>query len=290
MKKLTLALFSCLAAVTLAACGSGDSKKGADAGETDKLAQIKEKGKLVIGTSPDFPPLEFYILNDKGEKEIVGSDITLAKAVAEKMGVELEIKATDFNGVLANIQTNSVDFGISGFVATEQREDIMDFSEGYQQEASEGFQGLLVSKEIADKYKSMDELKDANLTIGAQGGSIQFETASLLTDAKNIKQFGTMDAAILALNSGDLQAVTVSTSSVEPLLTTFPDLVILPKETFNLDPENKYGTNVIGFPKGDDTTSFITLVNEVIQENKENGNLEKWRKESEEQAVNALKE
>lgn len=290
MKKLTLALFSCLAAVTLAACGSGDSKKGADAGETDKLAQIKEKGKLVIGTSPDFPPLEFYILNDKGEKEIVGSDITLAKAVAEKIGVELEIKATDFNGVLANIQTNSVDFGISGFVATEQREDIMDFSEGYQQEASEGFQGLLVSKEIADKYKSMDELKDANLTIGAQGGSIQFETASLLTDAKNIKQFGTMDAAILALNSGDLQAVTVSTSSVEPLLTTFPDLVILPKETFNLDPENKYGTNVIGFPKGDDTTSFITLVNEVIQENKENGNLEKWRKESEEQAVNALKE
>lgn len=290
MKKLTLALFSCLAAITLAACGSGDSKKGADAGETDKLVQIKEKGKLVIGTSPDFPPLEFYILNDKGEKEIVGSDITLAKAVAEKMGVELEIKATDFNGVLANIQTNSVDFGISGFVATEQREDIMDFSEGYQQEASEGFQGLLVSKEIADKYKSMDELKDANLTIGAQGGSIQFETASLLTDAKNIKQFGTMDAAILALNSGDLQAVTVSTSSVEPLLTTFPDLVILPKETFNLDPENKYGTNVIGFPKGDDTTSFITLVNEVIQENKENGNLEKWRKESEEQAVNALKE
>ncbi|EOT30587.1 transporter substrate-binding domain-containing protein [Enterococcus saccharolyticus] len=290
MKKLTLALFSCLAAITLAACGSGDSKKGADAGETDKLAQIKEKGKLVIGTSPDFPPLEFYILNDKGEKEIVGSDITLAKAVAEKIGVELEIKATDFNGVLANIQTNSVDFGISGFVATEQREDIMDFSEGYQQEASEGFQGLLVSKEIADKYKSMDELKDANLTIGAQGGSIQFETASLLTDAKNIKQFGTMDAAILALNSGDLQAVTVSTSSVEPLLTTFPDLVILPKETFNLDPENKYGTNVIGFPKGDDTTSFITLVNEVIQENKENGNLEKWRKESEEQAVNALKE
>lgn len=290
MKKLTLALFSCLAAITLAACGSGDSKKGADAGETDKLAQIKEKGKLVIGTSPDFPPLEFYILNDKGEKEIVGSDITLAKAVAEKIGVELEIKATDFNGVLANIQTNSVDFGISGFVATEQREDIMDFSEGYQQEASEGFQGLLVSKEIADKYKSMDELKNANLTIGAQGGSIQFETASLLTDAKNIKQFGTMDAAILALNSGDLQAVTVSTSSVEPLLTTFPDLVILPKETFNLDPENKYGTNVIGFPKGDDTTSFITLVNEVIQENKENGNLEKWRKESEEQAVNALKE
>lgn len=290
MKKLTLALFSCLAAITLAACGSGDSKKGADAGETDKLAQIKEKGKLVIGTSPDFPPLEFYILNDKGEKEIVGSDITLAKAVAEKIGVELEVKATDFNGVLANIQTNSVDFGISGFVATEQREDIMDFSEGYQQEASEGFQGLLVSKEIADKYKSMDELKDANLTIGAQGGSIQFETASLLTDAKNIKQFGTMDAAILALNSGDLQAVTVSTSSVEPLLTTFPDLVILPKETFNLDPENKYGTNVIGFPKGDDTTSFITLVNEVIQENKENGNLEKWRKESEEQAVNALKE
>ncbi|WP_207871639.1 polar amino acid transport system substrate-binding protein [Enterococcus sp. DIV2402] len=290
MKKLTLLVLSCVAIVTLAACGSGDSKKSADSGTNDKLAQIKDKGKLVIGTSPDFPPYEFYILNDKNEKEIVGSDIALAKAVADEIGVELEIKATDFNGVLANIQTNSVDLGISGFVATEQREGIMDFSEGYQQEVNNGFQGILVPKEIAEKYQTLDDLKAANLTIGAQGGSIQFETASTLTDAKNIKQFGTMDAAVLALNSGDIQAVTVSTSSVEPLLTTFPDLVILPKETFNLDPENKYGTNVIGFPKGDDTESLITVVNEVIKENNDNGNLAKWREESEEQAVNALKE
>lgn len=283
-KKWLFPIILSTAAFVFAACGSSDKA------EADKLQQIKDSGKLVVGTSPDFPPYEFYILNEAGEKEIVGSDVALAQAVADEIGVDLEFKATDFNGVLANIQTNSVDFGISGFVGTDQRKEIMDFSDGYQQEVDDGFQGVLVSKKIADQYKTLDELKAANLVIGAQGGSIQFETAGLLTDAKNIKQFGTMDAAVLALNSGDIQAVTVSTSSVEPLLTTFPDLVILPKEEFNLDTENKYGTNVIGFPKGDDTKSFIDLVNNVIKENKDNGNLDKWKEEAKEQAKNALEE
>ncbi len=289
MKKMTFALLGIFATLTLAACGSGNSSNS-DSEAQDKLAQIQESGKLVIGTSPDFPPAEFYILNENGEKEIVGSDISLAKAIAEEIGVELEIKPTDFNGVLANIQTNSVDFGISGFVGTEERSNIMDFSDGYQQEASTGYQGILVKKDIADQYATLDDLKAANLTFGAQGGSIQYETAATLTDEKNIKQFGTMDASILALNAGDIQAVTVSTSSVEPLLTTFPDLVILPKDGFDLDPEEKYATNVIGFPKGDDTASLIELANKVIQENKDNGNLEKWRQEAEELAKQAIQE
>ncbi len=274
----------------LAACGGQTEDSSTKSGGEDQLAKIKAAGKLVIGTSPDFPPSEFYILNDDGKKEIVGFDISLAQAVAEKIGVDLEIKATDFNGVIANIQAASVDFGLSGFAWTEEREAVMDFSDGYQQEASEGFQGILTTKASAEKYATLDDLKAANLTFGAQGGSIQFETASELTATSNIKQFGTVDAAILALNSGDIQAMTVSTSSVEPLLTTFPELTILPKDGFDLDPEEKYSKNVIGFPKENDNTSLIELVNQVIQENKDNGNFEKWHSEAIEQSKNALDE
>ena len=289
MKKnwLYTSIFALLAVVTLAACGSSSSSSSTD---SDVLAKIKESGKLVVGTSPDFPPSEFYILNDQGEKEIVGSDISLAKAIAKEIGVKLDIKATDFNGVLANIQTGSVDIGISGFVGTDERKKIMDFSDGYEQEVSDGYQGILTTKEIAEKYSSLADLKKAKLKVGAQSGSIQYELASGLTSTANLKQYGTMDAAVLALNAGDIDAVTVSTTSVEPLLTSFPNLTILSKEEFNLDPDNKYATNVIGIPKDDANKSLIKVINKVIKENKENGNLEKWKDEATEQAKKAISE
>lgn len=282
---LTFALTT-LTTLSLAACSSTN----ASSSDQDTLDKIKANGKLVVGTSPDFPPSEFYILNDKGEKEIVGSDISLAKAIADKIGVKLDIKATDFNGVLANIQTGSVDLGISSFVGTKEREKIMDFSDGYAQEVSDGYQGILTTKQVAEKYKDLAALKKADLKVGAQSGAIQFELASTITKDANIKQYGTMDAAVLALNSGDIDAVTVSTSSAEPLLASFPDLTILPKDSFNLDPEDKYATNVIGIPKNDNNASFIKLINEVIKENKENGNLEKWKNEATEQAKKAITE
>ncbi|MFD2729370.1 transporter substrate-binding domain-containing protein [Enterococcus camelliae] len=282
-------IITVLTVVSLAACGSSSSNKSSST-STDKLAQIKKSGKLTVGTSPDFPPSEFYILNDKGEKEIVGSDISLAKAIAKEIGVKLDIKATDFNGVLANIQTGSVDIGISGFVGTDERKKIMDFSDGYEQEVSDGYQGILTTKEVAQKYTTLADLKKAKLKVGSQSGSIQYELATAITSAANIKQYGTMDAAVLALNSGDIDAVTVSTTSVEPLLTSFPNLTLLSKEEFNLDPKNKYATNVIGIPKDDANKSLIKLINKVIKENKDNGNLKKWKDEATEQAKKAINE
>lgn len=247
----------------------------------DQLSVIKERGTLLVGTSPDFAPREFYILNDKNEKEIVGSDITLAKAIADEIGVELKIVESDFNGVIANIQTASVDMGISGFSYTKERESVMDFSIGYSQETGEnGYQGLLVTKELATKYKTLDELKKANLKIGAQGGSIQFELAMTLSSPTNVKQYGTMEAEVLALNSGDIDAVVVSSSSAEPMLTSFDTLVLLPEKEFNLDPENIYAQNVIGLPKTNDNKALLELVNKVIQDNIDSGNMKKWEDEA----------
>ncbi len=283
-KKIVITLICLLTSFVLAACGTN----GSESSSLTKLEQIKESGKLVLATSPDFPPNEFYILNENNEKEIVGSDISLAKAIADEIGVELEIKATDFNGVLANIQTGSVDFAIAGFAGTDERSKIMDFSIGFDQEVSDDYQGLLVSKDLVGQYATLDELKDANLTIGAQGGTIQYEMAVKLTDEKNVKQYGTIDAAVLALNAGDIQAVTVSTSSIMPMLSTFTNLEVLPKEGFDLDPENQYSTNVVGFPLSDNNDSFIEIVNKVIKTNEENGNFAMWKEESKALALKAV--
>lgn len=287
-KKFLLSLVALFAGVLLVACGgSGDTGDGE---AQDKLAEIKEAGELIVGTSPDFPPMEFYILDDNGDRQIVGTDITLAQAIADEIGVELNLRATDFNGVIANVQSGSVNMGLSGFTYTEKRAESMQFSDGYQQESSIGFQGIMMKKETAEQFSTLEELEAAALTLGAQGGSIQFEMASNLTDPTNVKQYGTLDVGLAALNEGDIDGMVVSTSSAEPMLATFPDLMILPQENFDLDPERQYSTNVIVFPLGEEYASLIEISNKVINENIENGNLEQWHEDAVELSRDAIEE
>ena len=269
---------------------TSNESAGAVNSAPDVLADIKASGKLVVGTSPGFPPLEFYVLDENGDKQIAGSDLDLAQAIADEIGVDLEIKATDFNGVLANIQAGSIDLGISGLSYSKERAEVMDLSDGYQQETSNGYQGLVVSKETAAKYSSLEELKEAELTVGVQGGSIQHELASTITSVPNIKQYSQIDDAILALNAGDIDAVAVLTTAVEPTVASFTNLTILPEDTFGLDPDNLYGTNVIGIPKKDGNESLVELVNKVIKDNIENGNIDKWKEAAVKLSKDAIEE
>lgn len=279
MKKTLLTVISLLSVFFLAACGSTEAESSSGGG--DALSQVKEAGVLNVGTSPDYPPYEFYVLDENNEKQIVGMDISLAQAIADEIGVDLQITATDFNGVMANVQTGSVDMGIAGFTHTDERASVVQFSNGYSQEKDNGFQGIMMRGEDVEKYKTIEELKDANLVVGAQSGSIQYEMAQTLTDPKSIKQYGTLDVGLAALNQGDIDAMVISTSAAEPMLSTFEGLAIMPEEEFNLDPENKYAEVMITFPQGEEYASLIEVANQVIAESEENGNLQKWRNEAE---------
>lgn len=275
MKKIISLVLSSALVFTFAGCGGSSSGE-----EKDKLAEIKERGSISLATSPDFAPSEFYIIDDTGNKEIIGSDIALGQAIADKIGVKLDIKATDFNGALLNVQSGEADMAITGIVYTKEREKVMQFSDGYSREDDGGFQGLLMKKETAEKFKSLDDIKNANLKIGAQQASIQAELAADLTDSNNVKLLGTLDVLAMSLNAGDIDAVVVSSSSAEPLQATFTDLVVLPKESFNLDPEEIYSGNRVGLPLGEEYNSLVEVINEVIKENADNGNLEKWVEEA----------
>lgn len=278
MKKYIVSLFILLTAIVLVACGNGQTNQGTD--DSDVLAKVIENGELNVGIAPGFAPYEFYIIDENGERKIVGSDVDLANAIADEIGVELKITESDFNGVIANIQAGSVDMGVSGFTYTEKRTEVMQFSTGYLQEAAVGFQGIMMHQDVASEYNSLDAIKEANLTFGAQGGSIQYELAGGLTDKSNIKQYNTLDNGLAALNEGDIDAMVVSTSSAEPMLLTFNNLVILPQDGFDLDPDRIYSTNVIAFPLGEEYQSLIELTNKVIEENIENGNIAKWQEEA----------
>lgn len=275
MKKIISLILSSALIFTFVGCGEKSSS-----GEKDKLAEIKEKGSISMATSPDFAPNEFYIIDEKGNKQIIGSDISLGQSIADKIGVKLEIKATDFNGALLNVQSGEADMAITGLGYTKEREKVIQFSEGYSREDDDGFQGILMKKGTAEKFKSLDDIKKAKLKIGAQQASIQAELAADLTSSDKIKLLGTLDVLAMSLNAGDIDAVVVSTSSAEPLKATFTDLVVLPKESFNLDPTGIYAKTYVGLPLGEEYESLVKIINEVIKENTDNGNLERWVSEA----------
>lgn len=118
MKKI-LALI--LAAVMLTMCLASCGAKG------KSLAEVKEAGKLVMATSPDFPPFEE--LKDNGKVE--GIEVEILELICEELGVELEIAQMDFDSVLPGVQAGKYDVGVSGVSVTPDREKNAMFTDPY---------------------------------------------------------------------------------------------------------------------------------------------------------------
>ena len=104
----------------LAGCGSSDAKTNSDGDSTSG------KTKLVVATSPDFPPFE-SLENGK----VVGIEVDILKKVAEKMNMELDIQQMDFDSVIPGVQAGKFDVGMSGITVTEKRQKNVDFSSVY---------------------------------------------------------------------------------------------------------------------------------------------------------------
>ncbi len=119
MKKIiALILAAVMLTLTFTSCGAK--------GKT--LAEVKEAGKLVVATSPDFPPFESI---DDNSKEIVGIEVEILKLICEELGVELVIEQMDFDSVLIGVQSAKYDCGMSGITVTPDRQKNMLFTDAY---------------------------------------------------------------------------------------------------------------------------------------------------------------
>ena len=115
-KMIALVLVLVMAAAFLTACG----------GSGVALADVQNAGKLVIATSPDFPPFE-----NLENGEVVGIEIDIMNLICDQMGVELVIEQMDFESVIPGIQAGKFDAGVSGITVTEDRKKNVDFSDPY---------------------------------------------------------------------------------------------------------------------------------------------------------------
>ncbi|MHB1391598.1 MAG: transporter substrate-binding domain-containing protein [Clostridia bacterium] len=188
---------------TLAACSAktgSEAKPGEEQKAAGKLEQIKAKGKIVLGTSADYPPYEFH-KEINGKDQIVGFDIDIAKAVAKELGVQLEIKDMKFDGLLAALVADDIDFIIAGMVPKEERKKSVDFSIPYYQAE----QKMLVKATAAEKIKSIADLK--GLKIGAQKSTVQEDIAKTKIEASEVKSLSKITDLVLELKNDKIDGI-----------------------------------------------------------------------------------
>lgn len=197
LKKLLALSLVAVMAVGMVGCGSDKSA------DTDALDQIKKNGKIIVGTSPDYPPFEFLV-SEGGKSKVVGADIDMAQKLADKMGVKLEVKTMDFDALIPALQAGKVDAVITGMSPNEQRKKSVDFSEIY----FKGENGVLVAEKNVNKIKSEDELK--KMKLGVQKGSTQ---ETYLKDTLKLKDYKALTAVpdlAMDLKSGKLDAIVLN--------------------------------------------------------------------------------
>ncbi len=230
--------------------------------KVDTLSKIKASGKLVVGTAPGYPPFEFTV-NKSGKSQVVGADIDLAKKIADEIGVELEIKAMDFDALIMALQSSKVDMVITSMTPTEERKKSVDFSEVY----FEGTNSIIVNSSFKKNISKEDDLK--NIVLGVQRGSVQEIYAKDVLKAPKIKSLTAIPDLIADMKNGNIDGIIASTVVAKINANQYQGLKLI---DVSLSQANKEEA-AIAIKKGDNK-SLLDIVNKTIKSLKDSGQYE----------------
>lgn len=237
MKKLfSIVLTVLMLAALLAGCGSSQS-------------MTIEEGKLYMSTNAAFPPYE--MTNDAGQ--VVGIDVDIAQALAEKLGLQLEVMDMDFDAALLAVQQGKADIVLAGVTVTPDRKMVMDFSNGY----AHGIQKVIVK---AGSDVTMDNLGEK--MIGCQRGTTGHIYASDTPEnggygEDHVIAYDDGATAIQALNNGQIDCVIIDEEPAKAYVAANPGLTILDGTWV----EEEYA---IGIAKGN--TQLVEAINKALEE------------------------
>ena len=260
MKKILVTIVAFFASLGLIACSSSETAQ-------TPLEKIKEKGTLVVATSPDYAPFEFQTLVD-GENQVVGSDIMLAQKIADELGVKLEVSTMNFDNVLNSVKNGKADLAIAGLSVSPERSKIFDFSEPYYQVGNV----LLVQKADATKYTKVEDLNKADLAV--QKGTTQETYAKESLSNANIISLTQMGEAVNELKNGQVKAILLDSAVAEGYIGQNPDLAIA-KLSFEEEEEN---AKAIAMSK--DSGDLKKEIDKIIAEIVESGEYSQYLEEA----------
>ena len=254
MKRTMLTLIVLLLVLVLAACQQG--------GDDSHLAEIQGAGKMVVGTSADYPPFEY--VNENGE--FAGFDMDLIQEIGRRMDLEVEIQDMPFDSLLAAVQEGKIDLSISAFNYDEERDQSVDFTEPYYFAED----AILVAEEFAGTIDAPEQLAD--YVVGTQTGTTQDGWVkenlvdAWLMDEANLFRYERIDQAALDLQAGRIDAILMESVVARTLAEDMGGLKIVYEGEVSSGPVN------IVIPEGD--AELQEALNEVIAELQEEGFIE----------------
>ena len=175
---------------------------------------------IIVATNPEYPPFEYV----EGET-VVGYDIDLWAAIAEKAGIEFDVathvEAMDFDAVISAVATNPNYVGLSGISITEERQLTVNFSTGYINA------GLVVVVKADSGYETAEQLKGK--LIGVQLGTTSDFAAEEITGMENVAQYKTFLNAIMDLQGNKIDAVIIDKPVGQAIMASLndPNLVMV---------------------------------------------------------------
>ena len=248
MKKIVVLVLAVIMVVCLFAACSTDSGS--------KIDEIKAEGKLTMLTNAAFPPYEY--LGD--DNKPAGVDIDICQAIADELGVELEVIDMDFDGLITALVAGKGDIVAAGLTVTEERKESVDFSATYASATQ-----YIIAKEDNDAIASIDDLADK--VVGVQLGTTGDIYMSDEGMAKEVKQYKTALEAAMDLMNGKVDAVVIDKMPAENIVAANAGLKLI-GDAFG---EEQYALAVA---KGQE--DFIELINGVVTELYEDGTVAEW--------------
>ena len=207
MKKRMISLMLC-ACVALAAAGCGGSKK---------FNNPEKGGTLIMATNAYFEPYEYHEGDD-----IVGIDVEIAQAIAEKLGMTLQGEDMEFDSIIAAVNSGKAHIGAAGMTVTEDRLKNVDFTDSY----TTATQVIIVQE--GSEITGADDL--AGKKIGVQLGTTGDIYASDGIEDATIEQYNKGMDAVQALSNGIIDAVIIDKEPAKQFVSKAEGLKILDEE------------------------------------------------------------
>ena len=254
-----------VAALALTACGGSSastassvasSAASSEAASTSAAAgelTTVEAGKLTMATNATFPPYE--MTTDSGDIE--GIDVDTAKAIAEKLGLELQIDDMDFDAALLSVQQGKADIAMAGITVTDERKAVMAFSDSY----ATGIQSIIVPE--GSDIASPDDL--AGKKIGTQRGTTGYIYCTDDFGEDSVVAYDNGLTAVQALNNGQVDAVVIDNAPAKEYVAANPGLKVL---------ETSYAEEDYAIGMNKDNTALVEAVNAALEELKADGTLQ----------------
>ena len=279
MKKKIVSVMLCAAMATtvLAGCGSSNTastdavaeettedveaeaaKEEAEDAEAAEVATdaaevtTVEPGVLTMGTNATFPPYEY-----KDGDDVVGIDAEIAQALADKLGLQLEIVDMDFDSLVASVQSGKIDMSLAGMTVTEERKQNVDFTDSY----ATGVQVIIV-KEDSD-IASADDLEGK--LIGVQQGTTGHLYCADDFGEDNVIPYANGATAVQALLQGKVDCVVIDQEPAKAFVEANEGLKIL---------ETAYTTEDYAAAVSKDNPALTVALNSALQELKDDGTIQ----------------